>query len=49
MEEVVARVGSVTLDEVRAVAAELAAAPRVLSVVGPFDASDFDAAALGLG
>jgi len=49
VEEVVGRVESVTLDEVRAVAAELTAAPRVLSVVGPFDASDFDAAALGLG
>jgi len=47
--DVVARVGAVTLDEVRAVAAELAAAPRVLSVVGPFDVSDFDAVALGLG
>jgi predicted Zn-dependent peptidase len=49
IDEVVARVEAVTLDEVRAVAAELVAAPRTLSVVGPFDASDFDAGSLGVG
>ncbi len=49
VEEVVARIGAVTPDEVRSVAAELAAAPRVLSVVGPFEPSDFDPMVLGLG
>jgi hypothetical protein len=39
----------VTLDEVHAAAAELVAAPRTLSVVGPFDVSDFDADSLGVG
>jgi predicted Zn-dependent peptidase len=49
VDDVLARVEAVTLDEVARVAAELAAAPRTLSVVGPFDASDFDVVALGLG
>jgi predicted Zn-dependent peptidase len=49
IDEVVARVEAVTLEEVQAVATELVAAPRTLSVVGPFDPSDFDADALGLG
>jgi hypothetical protein len=34
---------------VHAAARELAASPRTLSVVGPFDESEFDAAALSLG
>ncbi len=38
VDEVLARIESVTIEDVRAVAAELAAAPRTLSVVGPFDA-----------
>ena len=49
VDEVLARIEAVTLDDVRAVAAELAAAPRTLSVVGPFDPSDFDVDALSLG
>ena len=49
VDEVLARVEAVTLADVAGVAAELAAAPRTLSVVGPFDADDFDAGALGLG
>ena len=49
IDEVVARVEAVTLDEVHAVASDLVAAPRTLSVVGPFDASDFDADSLGVG
>jgi predicted Zn-dependent peptidase len=49
VDEVLARVEAVTLDEVHQAAADLAAAPRTLSVVGPFDGGEFDAAALGLG
>ena len=49
VDEVLARVEAVTLDEVQRAAAELVAAPRALSVVGPFDESDFDARALQLG
>ncbi len=49
VDEVLARIEAVTLDDVRAVAAELAAAPRTLSVVGPFGDEDFDVEALGLG
>ncbi len=49
VDEVLARIEAVTIDDVRAVAAELAAAPRTLSVVGPFDPSDFDVDALSLG
>jgi predicted Zn-dependent peptidase len=49
VDEVLARIEAVTVDDVRAVAAELAAAPRTLSVVGPFDPSDFDVDALSLG
>jgi predicted Zn-dependent peptidase len=49
VDEVLARIESVTLDDVREVAAELAAAPRTLSVVGPFDATDFDVDTLSLG
>jgi predicted Zn-dependent peptidase len=49
VDEVLARVEAITLDEVRTVAAEMLAAPRTLSVVGPFDGSDFDTKALALG
>jgi predicted Zn-dependent peptidase len=49
IDEVVARVEAVTLEEVHAAATELVGAPRTLSVVGPFDASDFDADSLGVG
>jgi predicted Zn-dependent peptidase len=49
VDEVMARVEALTLDDVAQVAAELADAPRTLSVVGPFDESDFDASVLGLG
>jgi predicted Zn-dependent peptidase len=48
IDEVVARVEAVTLEDVRAAAAELMGAPRTLSVVGPFDASDFDPDSLGV-
>ena len=37
VDEVLARVEAVTLEDVAEAAAELAAAPRTLSVVGPFD------------
>jgi predicted Zn-dependent peptidase len=49
MDEVLRRVEAVSLGEVRAAAADLVAAPRTLSVVGPFDESDFDPDALSLG
>jgi len=49
IDEVLARVGALTLDEVHATASELVAAPRTLSVVGPFEESDFDIRQLGLG
>ena len=49
VDEVLGRVEAVTLADVAEVAAELAGAPRTLSVVGPFDAGDFDPGALGLG
>ncbi len=48
IDEVLARVGAVEADDVRRVAAALAAAPRSLAVVGPFDEEAFDQAALGL-
>ena len=49
VDEVLARVEAVTLEEVHAAADDVAAAPRTLSVVGPFDEAAFDADALGLG
>ncbi len=49
VDEVLARVEALTLDEVHAAATELVAAPRTLSVVGPFDESDFDPGSLRLG
>ncbi|MHB1712630.1 MAG: hypothetical protein ACYCV7_14740, partial [Acidimicrobiales bacterium] len=47
--EVLDRVEAVTLGEVQAAASELVVAPRTLSVVGPFDQSDFDVDSLSLG
>ncbi len=49
VDEVLDRVEALTLDDVHAAARELTASPRTLSVVGPFDESEFDAAALSLG
>jgi predicted Zn-dependent peptidase len=49
VDEVLARVDRVSLEEVRAAAAQMVAAPRTLSVVGPFDASDFSVDQLRLG
>jgi predicted Zn-dependent peptidase len=49
VDEVLARIQAVTLDEVHAVAKELEAAPRTLSVVGPIGEDDLDPEALGLG
>jgi len=49
VDEVLSRVEALTLEDVHAAARELVAAPRTLSVVGPFDESDFDASALALG
>lgn len=48
IDEVLARIDAVGPDEVRAAAVQLAAAPRTLAAVGPFDADAFDASALGL-
>ncbi len=45
VEEILERVGAVTLDDVRSVAAEVLCAAPTLAVVGPFDADrDFSAA-----
>ena len=49
VDELLARVEALTLEDVHAAATELVAAPRTLSVVGPFDQSDFDVEGLGLG
>ena len=49
VDEVLARVEALTLDDVHDAARTVVAAPRTLSVVGSFDESDFDAGALGLG
>ena len=49
VDEVLARVEALTLEEVHAAATELVAAPRTLSVVGPFAESDFDPSSLRLG
>jgi predicted Zn-dependent peptidase len=43
------RVAALTLEDVHAAAAELVAAPRTLSVVGPFEEADFDSRSLALG
>jgi predicted Zn-dependent peptidase len=44
VDELLAEVQAVTVDQVNSLAAELAARPRCLTVVGPFDEHDFDAA-----
>ncbi len=49
VDEVLGRVEALTLEEVHTSATELVAAPRTLSVVGPFDESDFDPGSLRLG
>jgi predicted Zn-dependent peptidase len=49
VDEVLARVDALTLEDVHEAARVLVGAPRTLSVVGTFDESDFDAVALGLG
>ena len=49
VDEVLARVEALTLDDVHEAARAVVAAPRTLSVVGAFDESDFDAKALDLG
>jgi predicted Zn-dependent peptidase len=43
VEEIAARISAVTLDDVARVIERTLAQPRVLSVVGPFDAEDFEA------
>jgi predicted Zn-dependent peptidase len=48
VDEVLARVALVEREDVQRAAEELVAAPRSLSVVGPFEADAFDGAALGL-
>ena len=47
--EVLGRVEALTLEDVHAAARDLVAAPRTLSVIGPFDESEFDTARLQLG
>ncbi len=42
VEEVLARIDAVDLDQVRAAAARLAEAPRTMSAVGPFDPESFE-------
>jgi predicted Zn-dependent peptidase len=49
VDQVLERVAALTLEEIHQAATELVAAPRTLSVVGPFDESDFDARSLSLG
>ena len=48
VDEVLEHFEAVTLDDVHRVAAALAAAPRTLAAVGPFDPDGFDRDALGL-
>jgi predicted Zn-dependent peptidase len=42
VDDLLARIDAVTPDDIREVAADLLARPRCLSVIGPFDESDFD-------
>src|SRR3984957_8947921 len=49
VDQVLARVEALTLDEIHAAGEELVAAPMTLSVVGPFGESDFDGVPLRLG
>jgi predicted Zn-dependent peptidase len=44
LDELLARVDAVTVDEVNALAGELLTRPMSLAVVGPFDTGDFAAA-----
>jgi len=48
VEQIIARIDEVTLQDVQAVARALAEAPRTLAAVGPFDPDAFDTSALGL-
>jgi predicted Zn-dependent peptidase len=48
VDEILARIDEVGLDDVRRVARRLMDEPRALAVVGPFDPDAFDAAAVGL-
>ena len=48
IDDVLGRIDAVDLTAVHRVAQALAAAPRTLAAVGPFDAGSFDGAALGL-
>ena len=48
IDEVLARIDAVDLAAVQAAARRLAAAPRTLAAVGPFDTETFDGTALGL-
>jgi predicted Zn-dependent peptidase len=49
IDDLIGRIESLTLDEVRTEARRLVGAPRTLSVVGPVDEDSFDVGALGLG
>ena len=49
VDEVLARVEALTREDVHAAAREMVASPRTLSVVGPFDESEFDVDSLALG
>jgi predicted Zn-dependent peptidase len=40
---ILARIESVTLDDIRAVAAEVLTQPQALTVIGPFDDHEFNA------
>ena len=46
MDEILARIEAVTLDEVREVARAILAQPKALAVVGPYDDADSFAAAV---
>jgi predicted Zn-dependent peptidase len=48
VDEILALIEALDLDDVRRVAAQLVVAPRTLAVVGPFEPDAFDGAALGL-
>ena len=48
VDEVLRRIEAVDLADVQRVAEQLAAAPRTLAAIGPFDEEAFDSAALGL-
>ncbi|MGD0882873.1 MAG: pitrilysin family protein [Acidimicrobiales bacterium] len=49
VDEVLSRVEALTAEDIHRAALDLVASPRTLSVVGPFDESDFDTDALALG